>query len=162
MKNLKWYLILINLVALLIYFNYSVLKKEDLLDSGELILFRLAPVDPRSLMQGDYMTLRYDFSDNIDKSKIQKRGYCVLQVDGNNVAKAIRLQPKSTPLHPREKIIKYNSPNEWTTNIGTESYFFEEGKAEKYENAVYGGIVIDTEGNSLLLGLYDDKRQKID
>lgn len=162
MKKIKWYLILINLVALLIYFNYTVSTKEDILDNGDLILLQLAPVDPRSLMQGDYMILRYNLAEGIDKSSLDKRGYCVVSVDKDNkIAKAIRFQTNSTPLHPGEKIIKYTSPNQWTTNIGAESYFFEEGQGEKYEKAVYGGIKIDSEGNSLLVGLYDDKLQKI-
>ena len=58
MKNIKWWIILINLILLLVYFNGSILSKEDLLKNGKLILLELAPVDPRSLMQGDYMSLR--------------------------------------------------------------------------------------------------------
>ncbi|MFX7329222.1 GDYXXLXY domain-containing protein, partial [Acinetobacter baumannii] len=34
-------------------------QKEMLLKEGQLVLLPLAPVDPRSLMQGDYMALRY-------------------------------------------------------------------------------------------------------
>ena len=62
MKKTKWIILLVNLFLLMGYFNYSVLKKEKLLSDGHLILLKLAPVDPRSLMQGDYMRLRYDIS----------------------------------------------------------------------------------------------------
>ena len=55
MKNIKWWIILINLILLLVYFNGSIISKEDLLKNGKLILLELAPVDPRSLKQGDYM-----------------------------------------------------------------------------------------------------------
>ena len=65
MKKYKWIIILLNLVLLLIYFNYSVVKKEELLKNAQFVLFELAPVDPRSLIQGDYMTLRYKILDNI-------------------------------------------------------------------------------------------------
>jgi uncharacterized membrane-anchored protein len=41
-------------------------------------------------------------------------------------------------------------------NIGAESYFFEEGQAEVYAVAKYGGIKIDNAGNSLLVGLFDE------
>ncbi|MFA6780429.1 MAG: GDYXXLXY domain-containing protein, partial [Paludibacteraceae bacterium] len=52
MKKYKWFLILANLVFVLIFFTYSVVKKEILMDKGQLVLLKLAPVDPRSLMQG--------------------------------------------------------------------------------------------------------------
>ncbi|WP_017755223.1 GDYXXLXY domain-containing protein [Calidifontibacillus oryziterrae] len=37
-------------------------KSEHLLTNGELIKLELAPIDPRSLLQGDYLVLRYDIS----------------------------------------------------------------------------------------------------
>ena len=63
MKKYKWAIIVVNLILLLAYFNYSVFQKERILKDGKLILLELAPVDPRSLMQGDYMELWYKISD---------------------------------------------------------------------------------------------------
>ena len=59
MKKYSRILIIANLILLLGYFNWSVYKKEQTLKDGQLILLQLAPVDPRSLMQGDYMRLRW-------------------------------------------------------------------------------------------------------
>lgn len=162
MKKIKWYLILINLIALLLYINYSVIKKEDLLKNGELILIQLAPIDPRSLMQGDYMILNYNLLPEINTDKSNKRGYCVIKVDSNRITKVIRYQNEPTPLQKDEKIIKYTLPNDWSINIGADSYFFEEGQGEKFEKAVYGGIKIDNKGNSLLIGLFDNNLKKIE
>ena len=67
MKKYKWIIIIINLIILLGFFNNSILQKEKLLTDGQLVLLELAPVDPRSLMQGDYMRLNYDISNNINK-----------------------------------------------------------------------------------------------
>ena len=39
--------------------NWSILLRERLLTEGRVVLLELAPVDPRSLMQGDYMALRF-------------------------------------------------------------------------------------------------------
>ena len=39
--------------------NWSVAQKERLLERGRIVLLELAPVDPRSLMQGDYMALQF-------------------------------------------------------------------------------------------------------
>ena len=45
--------------------------------------------------------------------------------------------------------------------IGAESYFFEEGQAELFEKACYGGLMVDKNGNSILIGLYDENFEKI-
>ena len=59
MKKYSRILIIVNLILLLGYFNWSVYKKEQILKDGRLVLLQLVPVDPRSLMQGDYMRLNY-------------------------------------------------------------------------------------------------------
>lgn len=161
MKKYKWLIIIINLVLLLVYFNYSIVKKETLLKNGQPILLKLAPVDPRSLIQGDYMTLRYDISNNINIEKIPSRGYCVVTLDTNGVAQRIRFQKETTPLKTGEYLIKYTSPDNWRVNIGAESFFFQEGHSEKYNKAAYGGIKADKDGNSLLIGLYDNQLKLI-
>jgi uncharacterized membrane-anchored protein len=153
-------LILLNLVLVLAFFHYSVMKKETLLSEGKLVLLQLAPVDPRSLMQGDYMTLRYAITRETATDEIPKRGYCVIGLDSGIVAKKIRLQPHRTPLQANEYLIEYTA-GKWELNIGASSYFFQEGQAEKYAKAKYGGIRIDQQGNSLLIGLYDEHQRLI-
>ncbi|MGE9311825.1 GDYXXLXY domain-containing protein [Niabella sp. CJ426] len=162
MKKIKWIVILVNLVVLLVYFNYSIIKKEQLLEEGQLVLLELAPVDPRSLMQGDYMTLRYAISENLNADSMPKRGYCVVRLDSNGVANRVRFQKNIIPLHKGEHLITYTAPDYWNVNIGAESFFFEEGQAEKYDSAKYGGVKIDKNGNSLLVGLYNEQRKKIE
>lgn len=162
MKKYKWIIILINLIILLGLFNNSILQKEELLIDGQLVLLELAPVDPRSLMQGDYMRLRYAISENINSDSISKRGFCVVKLEKNGIAKKIRIQENKTPINNNEFLIEYTS-NGWRgINIGAESYFFQEGEADKYENANYGGIKVDNQGNSLLVGLYDKHQKKIE
>lgn len=161
MKKYKWLIIVLNLVLLLVYLNYSIAEKETILKNGQPILLKLAPVDPRSLMQGDYMDLRYDISNNINIEKIPKRGYCVVKIDPKGIAERVRFQKDPTPLSPGEHLIKYTSPDSWRINIGAESFFFQEGDAEKYNNAVYGGLRTDKDGNSLLIGLYNEQLKQI-
>ena len=162
MKKYKWIIILVNLIILLGLFNNSILQKEELLSNGQLILLELAPVDPRSLMQGDYMDLRYAISENSSSDSIAKRGFCVVKLEENGVAKKVRIQENKTPLNNNEYLIEYTSRQWRGINIGAESFFFQEGDAEKYENAKYGGVRVDNQGNSLLIGLYDEYRKKIE
>ncbi|WP_272148628.1 GDYXXLXY domain-containing protein [Tenacibaculum aiptasiae] len=162
MKKYKWILILLNFAILLVLFNRSIFQKEVLLENGQLVLFELAPVDPRSLMQGDYMRLNYAISNNIDTDSIAKRGFCVIKLTENGIAEKVRMQGGKEPINEGEFLIRYNLKKWGRVSIGAESYFFQEGDAEKYEKAKYGGIKVDTQGNSLLVGLYDENRQKIE
>ena len=162
MKKYKWIIILVNLIILLVLFNNSILQKEELLSDGQLVLLELAPVDPRSLMQGDYMRLGYAISDNINSDSISKRGFCVVTLEENGIARKVRIQENKTPVNDNEFLLEYTSRKWGGINIGAESYFFQEGEAAKYENAKYGGIKVDDQGNSLLIGLYDENRKKIE
>lgn len=161
MNKYKWIIILLNLVVLLVFINNSIIKKEAILSEGKLVLLELAPVDPRSLMQGDYMNLRYKISAGDRFNSISKRGYYVVQLQPNGIAKKVRLQPDKTPLNDSEYLIQYTSGGR-NLNIGAESYFFQEGHAEKFSKAKYGGIKIDKEGNCLLIGLYDEHLKLIE
>jgi uncharacterized membrane-anchored protein len=108
------------------------------------------------------MRLRYKISERIYNSDtIPKRGYYVVKLNDSGIAKKVRIQEQLKPLNNNELLIKYTNDN-WNLNIGAESYFFQEGKGEIYENAKYGGLKIDKEGNSLLLGLYNEKLEFIE
>jgi uncharacterized membrane-anchored protein len=161
MKKYKWIIIIANLVIVLFLFNRSLVQKEELLANGKLILLELAPVDPRSLMQGDYMVLRYKVSSGIDRDSISKRGYFVVKSDSVGVGQRVRIQDGTTPINEDELLLNYTVGNRRLVNIGAESYFIEEGQAGKYSKAKYGALKVDDQGNTLLIGLYDEKRELI-
>lgn len=162
----KWTIVLINLLLLLVYFNYSICNKEKILSKGTLVLLKLAPVDPRSLMQGDYMDLRYAIADELrdkllyDSIPDAKRGYCVVKIDKDGVAGLIRTQESKEPAKEGEYLILYNI-YDYKVTFGAESYFFQEGTAEKFEKAEYGGLRVDNNGNNVLVGLYDENKKLI-
>lgn len=161
MKKYRWLVIILNLILILFLFNKSIVEKERILSNGRLVLLKLAPVDPRSLMQGDYMRLSYEISENTFDKDIPKRGFCIVRLNNNGIASKIRLQSGITPVNTGEFPIEYTAGN-WNINIGAESYFFEEGNSEKFDSARYGGIKIDNQGNSILIGLYDRDLLKIE
>ncbi|WP_417887510.1 GDYXXLXY domain-containing protein [Zunongwangia sp.] len=162
MKKYKWIILLVNLIVLLVFFNYSIIQKEKLLANGQLILLELAPVDPRSLMQGDYMNLRYAISNNINIDSISKRGFCVVKLKEDGVAKKVRIQEQKTPINNDEFLIKYSYNGSRNVHFGAESYFFQEGNSYKFEIAKYGGIKVDDQGNSILIGLFDQNKKRIE
>ena len=161
MKKYKWAIILANLAIILFFFNRSIIQKEDLLANGKLILLELAPVDPRSLMQGDFMLLRYKVTRGINGDSISKRGYFVVKPDSSGVSQRVRIQDGTIPLNDGETLVEYTVANWRFVNVGANSFFFEEGQAEKYSKAKYGAMKVDGKGNTLLIGLYDEKRLMI-
>ena len=154
MTRYKNIIIAINLFLLTGYFSWSTLQKEHTLKNGQLVLLELAPVDPRSLIQGDYMVLRYAIARGSESNfpKNPKTGYYVLQLDDNSVGTVKRIQANHQPVQDGEVIVRYQL---WGDKIGAESYFFEEGKAGKFGKAKYGGLKVDKNGASILTGLYD-------
>ena len=56
-------------IALLGAENYKVQQFEDVLATGKPVVLKIAPVDPRSLMQGDYMVLNYAILSEFQQSQ---------------------------------------------------------------------------------------------
>ena len=52
-------------VVVLAMVGNSIAAKEALLKNGTVTYLELAPVDPRSLMQGDYMALRFGIANDV-------------------------------------------------------------------------------------------------
>lgn len=160
MAKFKTALILLNLLLLLGFINWSIASKESIIRNGKLVLLELAPVDPRSLMQGDYMQLRYKITADLETENLPKRGLCAVACNAQHIATTARVIKGNSALRGNEVLIKYFY-NDWSIGIGAESYFFQEGKAEKFADAKYGGIRVDANGNSILQGLYGADYQLI-
>lgn len=69
MSKLKLYIISANLLLVLGFFFFNIMKNETVLSRGEIVLLELRPVDPRSIMQGDYMALRYKLGDDMKRGE---------------------------------------------------------------------------------------------
>ena len=138
--------------------------KEHLLTTGRLVLLPLAPVDPRSLMQGDYMDLRYRLSNDIFGTSSQgeawpERGVVVVRVDGDDVGTLVRLD-NGGALAPDEQRLRYHQRRAFP-RFGAEAFFFEEGRAEYYGVARYGELRVAADGEALLAGLRDSDRNPL-
>lgn len=142
--------------------NYSIYEKQKIKDHGEVVLLELAPVDPRSLMQGDYMRLRYAIGrDAIPRNEwntLPKRGHIVIQPDENNVAQYVRIH-NGEPIKDQEKLLRFHRKR--GVHIVPDSFLFQEGHASYYEDAKYGIFKFDNKGNHLLVGLADESRKAI-
>jgi len=145
----KLFLVAATLFVLIVV-NFLIIKKEITLAGGRTMLLRLAPVDPRSLIQGDYMILRYSIAGSIPEKQLADKGCIVVSLDGNSVAKFVRVH-KGEPLRNGEHLLFYR--NRRGPRFGAESFFFQEGDAKLYANARYAELKVDSSGKSVLVGL---------
>lgn len=161
MSRYATWLVLVGLVLVVGTANYIIRDRQQVVDDGQPILLELRPVDPRSLMQGDYMTLRYAeplFPNPEARSTLSRRGAFIVKLDANNVATYSRLDDGS-PLTTDEVRLKYKLLDEkGSIRLGSESFFFEEGQARIYNSARYGVLHVDSAGNGVLVGLADEDK----
>jgi uncharacterized membrane-anchored protein len=142
-------LLVLGLVLILGIANYGIASRERLRSSGRTVFLELAPVDPRSLMQGDYMALRYQ----IENSHPGARAYLVVAVDERNIGKLV--PGASAPTGPNQIRIRCRLRDDGRPHIGANAYFFEEGTSRLYDLARYGEFRVDPSGDALLIGLRD-------
>ncbi|MDH3347216.1 MAG: GDYXXLXY domain-containing protein [Desulfobulbaceae bacterium] len=150
---MKQIVLIATTLLILFAINYNIVKKEAVLRNGKTMLLRLAPVDPRSLMQGDYMILRYAMANEIPDELLKNKGCIVVISDKNNVASFLRIHDNN-PLKENEHLLFYRNRN--GLRLGAESFFFQEGNAKLYSNARYGELKVDESGTSVLAGLRGD------
>ncbi|HHQ4619279.1 GDYXXLXY domain-containing protein [Aeromonas veronii] len=156
--------LLLSGLAILAGINATVWRYEHAMSSGEVVLLRLAPVDPRSLMQGDYMRLNYEIARELtsrDARTTQNKGSdtLVIRLDAHQVATLVA-DGKPDRLASDERLLQvHQSERQW--QIGPDAYFFEEGTGEQYEMARYGEFRLQADGKTLLVGLRDEAYQPI-
>jgi uncharacterized membrane-anchored protein len=133
----------------------AVMKKEAVLKDGELVLLQLAPVDPRSLIQGDYMQLRYAIDRNlVGSSNWPDDGHVVMRLDEHDVATFVQIY-YGQPLTENEIRLRYRR-RAGQFKIGPNAFYFQEGHASHYANARYGAVRVSDSGDVVLVGMRNE------
>lgn len=145
-------------------FNVGIQARERILREGETVLLELAPRDPRSIMQGDYMRLNYRIGNDARETAKNlpdniRRGDLVIRVDENNIGRFERIDD-GTELHPSEKRVRFHRSGSWV-RVMPDSFMFQEGHREYYDEAKYGMFRFDGADSYLLTGLADENRNRI-
>ncbi|MEZ4601199.1 MAG: GDYXXLXY domain-containing protein [Syntrophotaleaceae bacterium] len=164
---------IVSLVLILFLVNWSIFHKERQLAAGGTVYLELAPVDPRSLMQGDYMALRFRLADEVYRALLQKEeaesrrneeivfdGRAVVKLDERKVGSFERLY-EDQDLAEDELLIRFRVRN-GLVKLATNAFFFQEGHGNIYEPAKYGLFRVDDKGELLLVALYDENLKKLD
>lgn len=159
------WLIALTVVASLGAANFAIWQKETLIARGQPVYVALAPVDPRSLMQGDFMRLEFRLPpDAMDRStSAGQRGvrpYVVAQRDARNVATLLRVDGAGRPLGADEFRIEL-APRDGRWILVTDAWFFREGDAARWADARFGEFRVDADGKALLVGMADAQLRAI-
>ncbi|MFP6763547.1 MAG: GDYXXLXY domain-containing protein [Planctomycetaceae bacterium] len=149
---------LVSTAGVLIVFNWMILDREQLLDSAQTVYLELAPRDPRSLLQGDYMVLNYVVTGEAGSrvGRQARSGWLVLRLDARRVGHLARID-NGQPLAADEIRIRFTRNQR--VEIGAESFFFQEGTADRYQSASYAALQVAPDGDCVLTGLLDSKLQ---
>jgi uncharacterized membrane-anchored protein len=139
-------ILLVTVVAQLVILVGMIVARAIPLVTGQTVLVRVVPVDPRDLFRGDYVTLSYEFSrippQGVEGiSEVQRRGgskegrtvYVPLVPDSDRVHWRAE---KVTVVKPAGLFLRGQMSRYGAMEFGIESYFVQEGAGRQYEQAI--------------------------
>ena len=153
-------------IAILVLVNLGIMDKEKLLAEGRVVFLELAPVDPRSLMQGDYMALNFGVvgavtgalprqaEDGTYYEPPAQDGHIVVKLDEKGVARFERIHAGGE-LAADEILMQFRVRN-GLVKFATNGFFFQEGTADLYATARYGKFRVNPDGELLLTAMADE------
>lgn len=157
------WLIALAALATLAVVNVGIWQKETLIAAGQPVFVELVPVDPRSLMQGDFMRLAYRLPAGLESQLgLLTRGHpqVVAHRDAHGVATLLSLHHPGEPLAEDEMLIELTPKGgRWT--LVTDAWFFREGDAARWQAARFGEFRVTPNGRALLVGLADAELRPI-
>lgn len=151
--------IALSALAVLGVANLGIWQKEDLIAHGAPVYVELAPADPRSLMQGDFMRLNFRLPGGVQGRPDAGRPRVVAARDARGVATLLRID-EGAPLQAGELRIEL-TPKAGRWIVVTDAWFFKEGEANRWAAAKYGEFRVDPDGRALLVGLRGAKLESL-
>jgi uncharacterized membrane-anchored protein len=142
----------------LLFIGYQTVSNESLLSNGSVVKLQIAPLDPRSLLQGDYVRLNYTISTppdeviaKLDEQDGTRRLQVVLQPDAKGVHTFDRLYASGETLAADEVVITGKWSGYRQVYYGIETYFVPEGTGTDVErSAAFAYVRVGASGNALL------------
>lgn len=133
-------------------------EHERTLSQGKIVLLELAPVDPRSLMQGDYMALNFALNRTLtDESAYvwltqdpQGRASYMWQTDIND----------PPPAEPGMFVLRLRKER-GSFVVAPNAFFFQEGQGDRFAAARWGEFRVAPNGKALLTHLRDEKLERL-
>lgn len=159
LKKSRTLLAILGLVIPLVIANTSIMAYEHILSTGNIIRLEMEPADPRSLMQGDYMSITYTLENEI-RSELNKLDdaqkvnmiYAHYTLDEKGVA---RLQSISSDKSADNLTLRFKLYYDTPILYLSHDYFFEEGNAMSLEKAKYAEFRVNPQGKAVITALLD-------
>ena len=151
-------------IAVLLVANIGIWQKEDTIAHGQPLYVPLAPMDPRSLMQADYMRLRFALPAALQGELASlvslQRPQVVARRDPRGVAILLRIHKPQEPLAEGEFRIELSPKNgQWI--LVSDAWFFREGEGTRFAQARFGEFRVAPDGRALLVGMADAELRQI-
>ena len=149
MKIAFWATVAGQIVLLLAF----IAVKENTLRTGTSVLLQTVPVDPLSLLQGEYVVLDYEIADISDKIPNSRRGdtiYIQLLEDAGGVWRGIAYTPNKPGAD--RVFIKGTVTRRGRLEFGIDTYFIPEGTGRIIERArdVKVRVAINSGGTAVI------------
>ena len=150
-------------VLILGLLNFGVVQKEQVLADGTPIFLELRPVDPRSLLQGDFMRLGFEVENKIQSAISDKKirsGFAIVRPDENGIAQFVRIDDGSK-LADDEFAVHFTKTSSRPTLVSN-SFLFQEGEGSDFESAKYAVLIYGADRRDYVLrGLADEGKELI-
>ena len=156
MNRWRLALILFGTALVLGLSSLTIAGKQRIVDAGDRVLLPLDVVDPRSLMQGDFMRLRYDsdiYPDWQVAESLPWQGTVILAVDEAGTARFARPDDGAALAAGEIRIAYRKDGRRGSIRYGADSFFFQEGHAYLYDVAAFGVLRVGADGATVLVGL---------
>ncbi|WP_440206807.1 GDYXXLXY domain-containing protein [Acinetobacter oleivorans] len=170
---MKKYFSLILALATILIFVGLVAKNEWHLHHSKNIFIELRPVDPRSILQGDYMALAYELNLQSLKALAGSENEALDQVIFNHssVPAKVILDSQNRVVHTildinnsfaGQSLILKNPENRLQALYpASRSFLFAEGLAQCYQKAKYAEFKVNTKGEAILFDLRGEELQPL-
>jgi uncharacterized membrane-anchored protein len=156
-ERARLFIVIATAAVVVVFVNVQIAGKERIVRDGATVLLRLAPLDPRSLMQGDYMALRYAIAERVagaaDAAGV-RGGRIVLELDDAQRARFVALY-EGQPLATNQQLLTFRKRGD-TVRLASDAFFFEEGQFLRFARAAFGELRVSADGDAVLVGLRDD------
>mgnify|MGYP004007224731 FL=1 len=171
-KISNWVLVLTAVLAL-VYVNLNTWQSQQIKLRGEILFLELAPVDPLSLVQGQYMRLRFaierKYQPTPEDKEVIQNGHgnvlAVISLDNKRIGTLTGLlapnrrqqQPHgddTLKLQVHARLVDSNGT--YWIHIEQNSFLFQENTEDRYAEARYGMFRVEEDGRYILVDLADE------
>jgi uncharacterized membrane-anchored protein len=171
-KISNWVLVLTAVLAL-VYVNLNAWQSQQIKLSGDVLFLELAPVDPLSLVQGQYMRLRFEiekeYNATSEDQQVIQNGHgdvlAMISLDAKQIGTLTGLlSPKQWQQHGDGSLVQLqvhaqhtDSEGSYDIRIQQNSFLFQESTEDRYTRAKYGMFRVHKDGRYVLVDLADEQ-----